>query len=210
MVHERVKHIVKALEGKGLKGWLDEEELKEDVDGGMSLGIDASDVVLVFVIKGYRDKLLQNRSQMDNCKREFRYACLMKDGIKGVIPVVLDKDLCSHTQWKGDLGFSLGGAMHVELTAERGKPEYEAQLDILVQRIAVTRKGLGLLSGGATAEAGEAAALQDRLPPPVAVGEAGRPSGTGEAPPPVAGTRRPSRFLGNVRGLFFLANLLPP
>ena len=141
VVHERVKHIVKALEGKGLKGWLDEEELKEDVDGGMSLGIDASDVVLVFVTKGYCEKVSGLR-QMDNCKREFRYACLMKDGITGVIPVVLDKELCSHAQW-GDVAFSLGGVMHVELTAAFGSPEFSDQLNVLAKTIAERRKRLG-------------------------------------------------------------------
>ena len=209
-IHERVKLIVKALEGKGLKGWLDEEELKEDVDGGMSLGIDTSDVVLVFVTKGYRDKLLPDGRQMDNCRREFRYACFMKDGIKGVIPVVLDKDLCSHTQWKGELGLNLVGAMHVELTAERGKPEYEAQLDILAQRIIEARKGLGLVGGGATAaEADEATAAEASEATAAEASEAtAAEAGEGISsqdplPPPVAETRRPSGFLGGVRGLFF-------
>ena len=122
--------------------------------------------------------------------------CVLDEG--RVIPVVLDKELCSHAQWS-DVAFSLGGVMHVELTATFGSPEFSDQLNMLAQTIAERRKGLGSIAS----EAGEAGALQDRLPPSVAAGNARRPSHTDKAPPPVAGTRRPSRFLGGVRGLFF-------
>ena len=102
-----MKRISQGLNQRQIKPWLDENELKDDIDSGMSSGIDECALVLVFVTKRYRDKIKQFENRRDNCKREFGYACQVKNN--DLLPVVLEKEMLDQRkEWTGDLGFNLG------------------------------------------------------------------------------------------------------
>jgi predicted nucleotidyltransferase len=54
--HERVKRVAIGLRAHGIDPWFDEERMRGDVNDQMAVGIDESDVVIVFITLEYIKK----------------------------------------------------------------------------------------------------------------------------------------------------------
>ena len=70
----------------GLKCWIDEEEMRGDINASMTDGIDDSATVLVFITERYIMKVAGKgpNGHNDNCKMEFDYGCLRKGALPNV------------------------------------------------------------------------------------------------------------------------------
>ena len=114
--HQRVKRIHEALTAPscGLKLFLDEHQFRSNIDDHMSAGIDQSVVVLVYVTQKYMDKVKQTL-HFDNCKKEFQYATRQK-APEMIIPVVMDRGMCSQQAWKGPLGLNLSHHFFIDMS----------------------------------------------------------------------------------------------
>ena len=74
--HDRVCRIKKQLEEQGLHCWLDEEQMKGNINTQMTDGIDGSAVVVVFVTGRYVTKVAGKGASGDddNCVLPARWA----------------------------------------------------------------------------------------------------------------------------------------
>ena len=70
-----------------------------NIDHAMALGIDESDVVVVFITKKYIEKCKSVEAY--NCKREFLYAWTRK---KNLVPVVMENAVIDTSTWNGPVG----------------------------------------------------------------------------------------------------------
>lgn len=114
--HSRVKDIARELrEQKGIHPWLDEEQMTHDVDSCMASGIDASQVVIIFLTKSYCEKVQKaasNPQYRDNCYKEFSYAVVSH---KVMIPVVFEPFMKDVSNWPcGVVKMNLASQFYVD------------------------------------------------------------------------------------------------
>jgi hypothetical protein len=95
--HRRVLAISRALQEKGLKTWIDEEQMEGNVVDQMCRAIDDAMVVLVFVTQRYAAKV-GGLNHMDNCKKEFNYAASRK-GAGAMLAVVMEERMRNTGLW---------------------------------------------------------------------------------------------------------------
>lgn len=110
--------------------------------------IDDSRLVVVAVTRRYVDKVngvwqddQGRRPKNNNCRLEFAYSNQRKDGISGMLPVVLDRNMRDTKAWESTFGMVLGQALYVDLTSEPGQPEWEKAMEKLLERIVEKRRG---------------------------------------------------------------------
>ena len=110
--HAKVKEVVSNLRRHGIQVWFDETHMKGNIFDSMCRGIDAADVVLIFVTCEYIQKV-QKKNEADNVRREFMYVaqkCPQK-----MLAVRFDEQL--DRTWDGPVGMCLGAALYVDMTA---------------------------------------------------------------------------------------------
>ena len=113
--HERVKKVTQQLRQRGMRVWFDETNMRGNVFDAMCRGIDACDVVLVFVTMQYIQKVRQT-NESDHVRREFMYVahrCPNK-----MLPIRFDSQLPK--SWDGPVGMCLGSALYVDMTIVDG------------------------------------------------------------------------------------------
>ena len=112
--HTRVVRVVKSLRRAGLRCWLDEDELKGNVDVNekMMHGVHHSAGFLAFITKNYHDKV-KGDCDGDNCKIEFRTA-LAKKTVGKMLAVIMEEEMCKDRAWEG-LMANLSGRMNFRL-----------------------------------------------------------------------------------------------
>lgn len=137
--HKRVKAISDGLRDRGIKVWLDENIMDEDLTNQMSDGIDNSRLVAVFITRLYIQKVqgLGPRGLDDNCKGEFDYS-LRRRGTANILPVVMESSCLNPDEWTGAVGFRLGSKLYTNLSEGLVPPDN--QLDDFAETI---RKRLG-------------------------------------------------------------------
>jgi hypothetical protein len=93
--------------------------LRGDAVTRMTVGIDRSTVVLVFVTRNYIRKVAGDgpMGANDNCKAEFDYACNRK-GIERLVPVVMEGGCREPRSWHGAVGMRLGSQLYVDLSRD--------------------------------------------------------------------------------------------
>ena len=109
--HHRVASVVRELAGRGFKVWFDETNMKGNILDAMCRGIEAADVVLVFITKNYMNKVASGRGT-DNVRREFMFAAHHPERL---LPIRFDPDLPA--TWTGPLRMILGSSLYVDLSA---------------------------------------------------------------------------------------------
>jgi len=138
--HERVRRVAAALTAEGLKPWFDEAEMRGDVNQRMAEGIEASRCMVVFLTRNYIDKANGKgpRGDDDNCKFEFDTG-LLQQGVRRMLPVVMEPALRDTKAWRGQVGGKLGVKLYVDLSEEEeGKEEgaaFEAGVGRLIDEI---------------------------------------------------------------------------
>lgn len=124
--HARVASVVSALRSRNMNVWFDETHMKGNILDAMCKGIEASDVVLVFITCNYMNKV-ENGNDTDNVRREFMFA---SDTPQKLIPIRFDPDL--PRTWSGPLRMILGAKLYVDLSSN---DIGERQIDSLVDAI---------------------------------------------------------------------------
>ena len=113
--HQRVIQVRDALLRLNIESWLDQDHMVHDIDNCMAVGIDTSDVVIIFLTREYVDKVqnaASNPSQRDNCYKEFSYA---HSSCKVILPVVFEPCMRSVATWpNGIVKMHLGSNMYVD------------------------------------------------------------------------------------------------
>ena len=126
--HEKVVEIAHLLKEKGVKVWLDAEEMEGDSNKNMQDGILKSQVFVGFVTEEY---LKASNNPKNNAGKEFNFAantCLEK-----IILVVLEPELLDPSTWnESQVRFHLPGALYVDMSSPT---KIVNNIDILVDRI---------------------------------------------------------------------------
>jgi hypothetical protein len=120
--HERVDRACHALEAAGLRTWFDAKEMHGEINAKMAEGVDASEVIVVFITKRYCEKVGgkgSNRSD-DNCKFEYDLA-LLKKGVGRMVPVVMERRCRNPKLWSSAVSGKLGPKIHVDMTSDDGE-----------------------------------------------------------------------------------------
>ena len=112
--HAIVLGLHEQLVARGVKAWIDRDQLHGNVCDAMTKGIDSSRCVVVFLTKEYIDKV--GKTTADNCKSEFLYA-MKRRGVQSVLVVVLDSSCCDQSLWHGPVGFYLNHELYLDLSA---------------------------------------------------------------------------------------------
>jgi hypothetical protein len=77
--HKRVIRIDEELRKRGLRTWLDVDQMSGDIRNRMTEGIDNTKCFLAFITDNYYNKV-NNKDNRDSCRFEFNYAFTHKGG----------------------------------------------------------------------------------------------------------------------------------
>lgn len=95
--HQRAKALSDQLTHRGWTTWLDENEMRNNIDSSMATGIDESDIVLVLLTRKYARKINRGaKSAVASCLKEFAYALFRN---KDVVPVVFERCMLNPESW---------------------------------------------------------------------------------------------------------------
>lgn len=114
--HHRVSLINKELKALGYKTWFDEEKIAGNIAEKMSLGIEQTKGVIVFITWKYHEKV-NGKNAADNCRKEFMYASEKKTPSK-MIAVVMEECMHGTDTWTGLIGIHLCGQMYVDMSGD--------------------------------------------------------------------------------------------
>ena len=115
--HLRVKAIGNLLKKFGWTVWLDEDDMKGNIDACMVNGIKNCDCVIVCLTTKYIDKInlaSNNTTIRDNCFKEWTYANSIN---KPIIPVILEEGVDT-AEGKGILDMYLGNMLYLDLSED--------------------------------------------------------------------------------------------
>ena len=111
--HARVRIVVQELKRRNVDVWFDETHMKGNLLDAMCRGVDAADVVLVFVTANYLDKAASGCNQ-DNVRREFMYA----QETLGASRLIAVRFEPIARKWWGPVGMILGSSLYVDMAAD--------------------------------------------------------------------------------------------
>ena len=115
--HLRVKMISETMKKYGWTVWLDEHEMRGNIDACMVNGIKNCDCVIACLTEKYIDKIniaSNNTKIRDNCFKEWTYANSIN---KPIIPVMLE-DGVNTSSGKGILDMYLGNMLYLDLSGD--------------------------------------------------------------------------------------------
>jgi hypothetical protein len=118
--HERVKRFRDKILEKDptLRVWLDEEEMKGDIQTAMANGISRSSCVVVFVTENYMRKADGQSPYCPNNNVDREFTLIENDKQKGnVFPVLMESE-CNPKKWFGKLKSYLGSTYYVDFTRD--------------------------------------------------------------------------------------------
>ena len=140
--HKRVIAIADGLHKRGIKCWLDKNQmiLMEDIVSQMTKGIDNSSVVIACITREYIKKVSGRgfNGPNDNCKIEFDYAVRRKTS-RFIIPVIMEPECLNTKEWIGAVGAYLGGLMYINLSMSEKSKGFEKGLDLLAAKIIIAQ-----------------------------------------------------------------------
>jgi uncharacterized protein YjbI with pentapeptide repeats len=117
--HARVARVAAALRPLGVVAWLDEQEMRGDVNSKMAEGIDGSSTFVVFITKNYLYKVTGRgiNGENDNCKFEFDFA-LRKKGVERIITCVMERRCLKAGDWPGVINGKLCCRLYIDLSRD--------------------------------------------------------------------------------------------
>tara|TARA_B100000886_G_C20359340_1_gene464493 strand:- start:179 stop:949 length:771 start_codon:yes stop_codon:yes gene_type:complete len=115
--HNRVLNLYYRLKKQGWKIWIDEDQLKYNIDSEIANGIYNSDIVFVFLTENYIIKInesAKNPNARDNCLKEWTYINFCK---KIIIPVIMEPHLLNYENWNsGIVSLYIGSTYYIDCT----------------------------------------------------------------------------------------------
>lgn len=165
--HARVVAVAEALKSAGLATWLDEEQMRGNVNEKMAEGIEDSATIVCFLTERYLNKASGRgpNGQDDNCKFEFDLALTSQHlGVEKMIPVILERQLASPVSWPhGTVKGKLAGKLYIDLSSDLGDPAFS----LSCQRL---EKEIRELSGAVASRARSQSHPQGPVPESLALG----------------------------------------
>jgi len=117
--HKRVYELARLMERCGWSIWIDEENMKGNIDAAMASGIDGADAVIVCLTENYCKKVnetARNPRKRDNCLKEWTYANIRN---KLMIPIVMEPELLSMNNWPaGIVSLHFGSTLYVNASMD--------------------------------------------------------------------------------------------
>jgi hypothetical protein len=109
--HARVAEINDRLKCQNIDTWFDSQgDMKDDTVLAMTNGIEACDLVIVFVTRAYIDKCKKKGN--DNCKLELNYAYTHKT-VERLVSVVMEPDCGAPASWDGPVSAYVGTHLYI-------------------------------------------------------------------------------------------------
>jgi hypothetical protein len=109
--HARVAKINDRLKYQNIDTWFDSQgDMKDDTVLAMTNGIDACDLVIVFVTRAYIDKCKKKGN--DNCKLELNYAYTHKT-VERLVSVVMEPGCGAPASWDGPVSAYVGTHLYI-------------------------------------------------------------------------------------------------
>jgi hypothetical protein len=137
--HARVVGVAEVLKLAGLTTWLDEEQMRGNVNEKMAEGIEGSATVVCFLTERYLNKASGRgpNGQDDNCKFEFDLALMSQHlGVEKMIPVILERQLATPVRWPiGTVKGKLAGKLYIDLSSDLGDPAFSLGCERLKKEI---------------------------------------------------------------------------
>jgi hypothetical protein len=141
-IHQRVQRISQALRSRGLLTHFDEALPAGDVASHITTGINRSRSLVIFLTKGYMDKVVGNFPS-DHCHIEFNYT-LAKRHPDLIVPVVMEQQLLNPQAWLGNIGLALGHMQPVNFVDDNN---FDAKITDLYNRvIKISKTGANLFA----------------------------------------------------------------
>jgi len=142
-IHQRVQLINQGLRKKGLITHFDDIlPTGNDIVSHITTGINRSRCLVIFLTKGYMDKVIGNYP-MDHCHIEFGYT-LAKRHPDLIIPVVMEQGLLNPQSWLGNIGIALGHMTPINLVDDN---QFDSKIEELYQRIIrISKSGTNLFA----------------------------------------------------------------
>lgn len=140
--HDRAVRLARELSAKGVRCWLDQEEMTGDIGRSMSEGIEKSRHCLVLLTQSYMTKVQGHgpNGDDDNCKFEYDLACL-RVGAQRMLPVVMEPDCKNPATWAGKVGGKLGTKLYTNCSSDA--PEsWTAAVATLMKEMGVEDKSV--------------------------------------------------------------------
>ena len=113
--HSRVKELAKNMKKFGWNIWIDEENLKGNIDADMVSGIDNSQVIIICLSESYFNKVNNTSNDLklrDNCLKEWTYCNFRK---KMLIPIIMEPNMLNPDNWpSGVIQLYLGTSFFVD------------------------------------------------------------------------------------------------
>jgi len=120
--HTRVYELAKMMKRCGWSIWIDEDNMKGNIDAAMASGIDGSDAVIVCLTENYCKKVnetARDPRKRDNCLKEWTYANTRN---KLMIPVIMEPTLLSLNNWPaGIVSLYFGSTLYVNASMDNLK-----------------------------------------------------------------------------------------
>ena len=114
-----MKNIGERLRKRGLKVWLDENHLRDEVAKGIMNGLKRSKCVVVFLTKRYLERC---ENSNNNCAKEFK-AAIKRHNVEGIVVALLDPALRDPNSWFGVVDYHLADKLYIDLTNENDMDE---------------------------------------------------------------------------------------
>ena len=113
--HKRCIELYNKLSNKGFFVWIDESDMRTNIDHSIMDGIDNANVVLICLTKKYCDKInysVYNNMPQDNCYKEWNYCIFRK---KYIIPVIMEEEMKNiYIKEKGVIQMYLNNILYVD------------------------------------------------------------------------------------------------
>lgn len=110
--HAEVEKVSAELKRLGFKPWFDSDDMKGDIASAMANGMDASNIVLIFITQRYLAKV-NSTNVSDNCFKEFRYTFAQK---KKYILVLMDPRVRPADMNSGVVGMHVADTLYVNMS----------------------------------------------------------------------------------------------
>jgi len=118
--HDVVRIASRGLRDAGWQVWFDEDSMERDIDASIRDGIDASDVVVVFLTSAYISSVQRSHDSASavrsNCYKEWCCACALG---KTILPVLLEN--VWEQAARSVLSLYIANAFRVECVANHGQ-----------------------------------------------------------------------------------------
>ena len=120
--HLRVMQICDLIKEFGWTVWLDEEQMKGNIDTAMVQGVRNCEIFIACLTKQYITKVnlaSENARIRDNCYKEWSFSNSIN---KYILPVILEPSVLEMTD-KGIIDLILGNTLYVDLSGNISKTE---------------------------------------------------------------------------------------